>query len=108
MKNMTYLKNVATLEMNTKKCTGCGMCLDVCPHQVFKLTGKKAAIVDRDACMECGACSRNCPAGALTVQAGVGCAAAVINSLLGKNGGECCCGPQTVDRTSAKSSGCCC
>lgn len=108
MRNMAYLKNVATLEMNTQKCTGCGMCLDVCPHRVFMLNGKKAVIVDRDACMECGACSRNCPAGALSVQAGVGCAAAVINSLLGKNGGECCCGPQTDDPPSAKSGGCCC
>ncbi|MEE9913608.1 MAG: 4Fe-4S binding protein [Deltaproteobacteria bacterium] len=108
MGSMVYLKNVATLSLNTPKCTGCGMCLDVCPHGVFKMNGKSVQIVDRDACMECGACSRNCPAVALSVEAGVGCAAAVINSLLGRNGGECCCGPQTDETGSAKGGGCCC
>lgn len=103
MKRMTYLKNVVTLEMNTQRCTGCGMCLDVCPHHVFKMNGKSALIADRDACMECGACSQNCPADAISVQSGVGCAAAVINSMLGRNGGECCCGPQTDETGSAKS-----
>lgn len=107
MGNPVYLKNVATLKMNDEKCTGCGMCLDVCPHHVFKMNGKNARIVHRDACMECGACSLNCPAGAISVQSGVGCAAAVINGMLGRNGGECCCGPQTSATESAKSGGCC-
>ena len=108
MRNMVYLKDVATLALDTQKCTGCGMFLDVCPHGVFKMNGKSMRITDRDACMECGACSRNCPTGALYVQSGVGCAAAVINSMLGRNGGECCCGPQTKEAQTAKSGGCCC
>ena len=108
MGHMVYLKNVATLAMDTTKCTGCGMCLEVCPHNVFKMNGKSAQIIDLDACMECGACSKNCPAGAVNVQSGVGCAAAVINSMLGRNGGECCCGPQTDDAGSSGSDGCCC
>ena len=107
MGSMVYLKNVATLRIDTQKCTGCGMCLDVCPHNVSKMNGKNALIVDRDACMECGACSKNCPAGALWVQSGVGCAAAVINGMLGRNGGECCCGPQTNTTGSGKNYGCC-
>ncbi len=37
MKNSIYLKNVVTLKLNEDKCTGCGMCLDVCPHEVFKM-----------------------------------------------------------------------
>lgn len=107
MENLVYLKNVATLKLAGQKCTGCGMCLEVCPHQVFKMNGKNVGIARLDSCMECGACSLNCPAGAISVQSGVGCAAAVINSLLGRNGGECCCGPQTNERESAKSGGCC-
>jgi ferredoxin len=51
-------------------------------------------IVNRDACMECGACAKNCPVEALHVRPGVGCAAAVINSLLGRKKSSCCC---TVD-----------
>ena len=107
MKNLVYLKNVATLKLDQEKCTGCTMCLDVCPHQVFKMNGKRATIINRDACMECGACRQNCPADAIYVESGVGCAAAVINSLLGKNNAACCCGPS--DNPSAdKNSGCCC
>ncbi|MRR17732.1 MAG: 4Fe-4S dicluster domain-containing protein [Deltaproteobacteria bacterium] len=107
MDKTVYLKNVATLSLDTQKCTGCGMCLEVCPHGVFRMNQKSVHILDRDACMECGACSRNCPAQAIAVEAGVGCAAAVINSLLGRNGGECCCGPQTNAKGTFGSGGCC-
>lgn len=88
--NQQYLKNVATLEFNPGKCIGCGMCIDVCPHQVFQLESSKAQIVDRDRCMECGACAKNCPAEAITVQPGVGCAAAIIRGIL--TGSEPTCG----------------
>ena len=91
MGDMTYLKNVVTLHMDEEKCVGCGMCLTVCPHAVLAMDNGNAFIADRDACMECGACARNCPTEALTVQAGVGCAAAVINSALGRDGSSCCC-----------------
>ena len=87
---MKYLANVASLMLTPEKCTGCGICLDVCPHSVLGLENKKATILDRDRCMECGACSMNCPFGALTVDKGVGCAAALINSMI--TGGEPTCG----------------
>lgn len=138
MKNPVYLKNVVTLQLDEKKCTGCGMCLDVCPHEVFKMNGgapltvftddippvaesvdlpanagsflrrgKHVVIRNRDACMECGACSRNCPANAISVNSGVGCAAAVINSMLGKEG-DCCCGPSDAAGNAGNNKGCCC
>ena len=50
-----------------------------------------SGIRNRDACMECGACSRNCPVGAVSVEAGVGCAAAVINGMLNRQNASCCC-----------------
>jgi len=77
-----YLKNVATLKLNTEKCVGCGMCLNVCPHGVFVLNEGKAQILDLDSCMECGACLKNCAFSAITVSPGVGCAAAIIKGLL--------------------------
>ena len=85
-----YLKNVATLKLDNGKCTGCGMCLEVCPHHVFKLENAKAFIQNRDGCMECGACARNCPVEAITVRAGVGCAAAIVMGKL--RGTAPCCG----------------
>jgi ferredoxin len=51
----------------------------------------QAEIVRRDSCMECGACALNCPAEAIHVTAGVGCATAVINSMLGRADSSCCC-----------------
>lgn len=78
---MKYLQNVVTLKYDANKCTGCGMCLDVCPHRVFRRSDKRIVIADRDSCMECGACSRNCPVNAIQVDKGVGCAAAIIRGF---------------------------
>lgn len=66
------LKDVATLKLNKDKCIGCGMCVQVCPHQVFIIEEGKADILDKDGCMECGACAQNCPTAAVTVRTGVG------------------------------------
>lgn len=86
-----YLRNVVPLELNEEKCTGCGKCMEVCPHNVFGLYGGKARIIDRDACMECGACSVNCPFAAIEVKAGVGCAAAMIAGVVSGNEPGCGC-----------------
>lgn len=91
MNRWVYLKNVASLALDPERCTGCGMCLEVCPHPVLVKENGTVRIMDRDRCMECGACARNCPFEAITVQAGVGCAAAVINAALGRTGNSCCC-----------------
>ncbi len=77
-----YLRNVATLRLSAEKCIGCGKCTEVCPHRVFNMSDKKAEIDDKDRCMECGACAKNCPTKAITVDSGVGCAAAVITGWL--------------------------
>lgn len=82
MKDFRHLENVATLKLDQAACIGCGRCPEVCPHQVFELALKKAAIRDLDACMECGACALNCPVKAITVDAGVGCASGMINEWL--------------------------
>jgi NAD-dependent dihydropyrimidine dehydrogenase PreA subunit len=108
MKHLIYLKDVVTLQLDEKKCTGCGMCLEVCPHEVFKMNSSHAIIRNRDACMECGACSRNCPLGAISVESGVGCAAAVINSLLGRDEGGCGCTIEAGGTSKNKKGGCCC
>ncbi len=83
-----------TLEYDPDLCTGCKMCSIVCPHGVFAMNGRAAKLVRPDVCMECGACQLNCPAGAITVDSGVGCAAAMIRAaLLGEK--EASCGPDT-------------
>jgi ferredoxin len=86
---MRYLENVATLRLDETACVGCGMCEAVCPHQVFAVEDGKARLLDRDLCMECGACAQNCPVAALTVNAGVGCAAAIIKGWLNRSEPSC-------------------
>ena len=90
MAKFSYLPDVVTLELDQHRCVGCGMCLEVCPHEVFVMKGRKAEIVERDSCMECGACATNCPVEAINVQAGVGCAYAIFNQLLGRSRNNCC------------------
>jgi NAD-dependent dihydropyrimidine dehydrogenase PreA subunit len=89
---MKYLANVSTLAYSPDKCTGCGRCVEVCPQGVFEMRDKKAAVMDRDLCMECGACAMNCEFGAITVNSGVGCAAAIINGMIRGGAPSCDCG----------------
>ena len=86
---LTYLKNGLTLKLDLEACIGCGACVDVCPHAVFRLEAGKARIARRDTCMECGACANNCPAGALSVETGVGCVAAIIIGKLRGTAPDC-------------------
>ncbi len=96
MKDFRYIKDVTTLKLDKDKCTGCRICTNVCPHNVFIIQEKKAFIQDSDGCMECGACALNCPVEAVTVTPGVGCAAYIIQSwILG------------TDKTSCGSDNCC-
>ena len=104
MSPLRYIEAAVTLKLDVEKCTGCRMCTMVCPHGVFEMRGDRAAIVDLGACMECGACQRNCAFGAISVQSGTGCAAAIIASWF--NGGKVACGPTDADPGTG-SGGCC-
>lgn len=86
-----YLKNVVTLKYNSEKCTGCRRCIEVCPRAVFEMEDKKARITDKDRCIECGACANNCQYEALSVDAGVGCATAIIYGMLQGTEPDCSC-----------------
>lgn len=79
-----------TLEYDIKKCTGCRMCTIVCPHRIFQMKGKKAEVTAKDKCIECGACMRNCAFDAIHVDAGPGCAGAVLASKFNKKKEVCC------------------
>ncbi|UCG60036.1 MAG: 4Fe-4S binding protein [Phycisphaerales bacterium] len=98
MKGQEYLRNVVTLELDSDKCVGCGLCVIVCPHRVFEMGQDTAVIVDQDACMECGACGLNCPAEAIDTKSGVGCAYAVLKGkLTGGEADSCCCDESDSD-----------
>jgi len=123
MKMLRYLENVVTLQLDVETCNGCSMCVEVCPHEVFEIQERKAVIIDRNACIECGACAINCPANAIRVQTGAGCATGVLLGAIGK-GNECsggcgvspaatestqidCCGTSTENTRADGGTSCC-
>ena len=88
---MKYLAGVSSLKIDGELCNGCGICLQVCPHQVLALEDRRAIARDLDACMECGACSTNCSQHAVSVHAGVGCAYAILRGMIRGTAPDCGC-----------------
>ena len=66
------------IALNPRTCTGCGICVKVCPHRVLELHDRKAGVAAEDRCIECAACRLNCPTGAIDVTKGTGCLVAII------------------------------
>jgi len=50
-----------------RKCTRCGLCLTVCPANVFEMHNKKIAVVKAKHCIQCGHCGSMCPSNAIVV-----------------------------------------
>jgi ferredoxin len=51
--------------VSAEQCTGCGICLDVCPVEAIVVVNGTATISDD--CTGCGACVAKCPNGALSL-----------------------------------------
>jgi nitroreductase/NAD-dependent dihydropyrimidine dehydrogenase PreA subunit len=58
-------------EVIMEKCTGCGLCMKVCPAFVFEMMDTKARVVRGDWCIGCGQCGAVCPEGAILHEAAV-------------------------------------
>ncbi len=54
------------LNINKDKCTGCGLCVKVCPFDAMKLIDEKAFATE--SCTLCGACIKVCPVDALFIE----------------------------------------
>lgn len=52
--------------VSASKCTGCGMCEEVCRVGAIRTT--YVARVNRDACIGCGLCVEHCPQGAIRLR----------------------------------------
>ena len=61
-------KALITYSINADKCTGCGMCIKVCPTQATSGEKKKTHKIDNDKCIRCGACIESCKFDAITVE----------------------------------------
>jgi len=51
--------------VDSEKCTGCGVCLDVCPAGAIEV--KEKAVINDDICTGCAACIAECPNKAITI-----------------------------------------
>jgi Pyruvate/2-oxoacid:ferredoxin oxidoreductase delta subunit len=56
--------NGQVMWVDVARCTGCGLCVAVCPTGAMALVGDKAR-VDEAACIGCGACADECARGAI-------------------------------------------
>jgi NAD-dependent dihydropyrimidine dehydrogenase PreA subunit len=57
------------IRVNPEKCNGCGVCVDICPCDVFRPnpeTGLAEGTYEED-CWYCGACEMDCPTQAIIV-----------------------------------------
>ena len=87
------------ITFNDEKCTGCNVCVNVCPQGTIRLNNKKAELIDYKSCMECGACQLNCEYDAVDVTKGTGCLFAIVKEDILKiapKGTGCGCGDETV------------
>lgn len=47
------------------RCTGCGLCAELCPTQAVEVCASLAVIVRPEACSFCDLCETYCPEGAI-------------------------------------------
>lgn len=57
---------VMVAKVDSEKCTGCGICANMCPVEAVSLENGLAKI-DEQRCTGCGICVQNCPQGALSL-----------------------------------------
>jgi NADH-quinone oxidoreductase subunit F len=61
-------KALITYSIDPEKCTGCGLCVKVCPTQATSGEKKKAHTIDNNKCTRCGACIESCKFDAINVK----------------------------------------
>lgn len=57
-------------EVLTDKCSGCGVCVPLCPYNAISMresNGKPRARIEMSACKGCGVCTSACPSGAIVL-----------------------------------------
>ncbi len=53
-------------QIDTDKCNGCGLCVQVCKCDAFVLVDNIVRVVEVEDCYYCADCEAVCPTGAIT------------------------------------------
>ncbi len=58
-----------TVSINKELCTGCGVCIKLCPQQILYLdkNTNTCAVSDQSRCDKLRGCERRCPTGAIKI-----------------------------------------
>jgi len=51
--------------IDQQRCTGCGLCVRLCPTHAVEVRGALAVITRPEACIFCDVCESYCPEGAI-------------------------------------------
>jgi len=57
-------------EVHTEKCSGCGICVPLCPYDAISLkpyADRPRAVIDMTQCKGCGVCTSACPSAAIVL-----------------------------------------
>jgi len=58
----------ATAQVSEQRCTGCGLCVEVCPYGAIEVDpDRETAVVNALLCKGCGSCAATCFSGAIDV-----------------------------------------
>jgi adenylylsulfate reductase subunit B len=60
-------------KFNRQACTGCGMCVEICPGDVLRMADGKPELAYPEECWHCGACMLDCPSGAIDYHVSLPC-----------------------------------
>ena len=60
-------KALITFNIDEEKCTGCGVCIKVCPQMAISGEKKKPHTIDQERCIACGLCRDSCKFDAIAV-----------------------------------------
>jgi len=61
-------KKLITYHVDPEKCSGCRVCIKVCPQGAISGELKKVHLIDQEKCIKCGACLEACKLDAIIVE----------------------------------------